>query len=86
MLRSNTHDTSDHVDHPTDIADHGNAEYARHPDGSPHTAHTNNPVPVVVLSEYVHSIHDGILADVAPTVLKLMGIPQPREMTGTALH
>jgi len=68
------------------IADHGNAEYARHPDGSPHTAHTNNPVPVVVLSEYVHSIHDGILADVAPTVLKLMGIPQPPEMTGTALH
>jgi 2,3-bisphosphoglycerate-independent phosphoglycerate mutase len=68
------------------IADHGNADFARHPDGSPHTAHTTNPVPVVVLSEHVHSIHNGILADVAPTVLKLMGIPQPPEMTGTALH
>jgi 2,3-bisphosphoglycerate-independent phosphoglycerate mutase len=43
-------------------------------------------VPVVVLSEYVDSIQDGILADVAPTVLKLMGIPQPSEMTGKALH
>ena len=68
------------------IADHGNADFARHPDGSPHTAHTTNPVPVVVLSEHVDSIQDGILADVAPTVLKLMGIPQPPEMTGTALH
>ena len=68
------------------IADHGNADFARHPDGSPHTAHTTNPVPVVVLSERVDSIQDGILADVAPTVLKLMGILQPPEMTGTALH
>ncbi|MEC8634358.1 MAG: 2,3-bisphosphoglycerate-independent phosphoglycerate mutase, partial [Bacteroidota bacterium] len=59
---------------------------ARHPDGSPHTAHTTNPVPVVILSKYVDSIQDGILADVAPTVLKLMGIPQPSEMTGKALH
>lgn len=67
------------------IADHGNADFARHADGSPHTAHTTNPVPVVVLSEQVEAIEDGILADVAPTVLKLMGIDQPSEMTGTPL-
>ena len=68
------------------IADHGNADFARHADGSPHTAHTTTPVPVVVLSEHVKAIHDGILADVAPTALKLMGIDQPAEMTGTPLY
>lgn len=68
------------------IADHGNADFARHPDGSPHTAHTTNPVPVVVLSGLVDSIQDGILADVAPTVLKMMGVAQPPEMTGSALY
>ena len=68
------------------IADHGNADFARHADGSPHTAHTTNPVPVVVLSEQVEAIHDGILADVAPTILKLMGIAQPKEMTGKPLY
>ena len=67
------------------IADHGNADFARHEDGSPHTAHTTNPVPVVVISDEVAAIEDGILADVAPTVLKLMGIDQPEAMTGTAL-
>jgi 2,3-bisphosphoglycerate-independent phosphoglycerate mutase len=67
------------------IADHGNADYARHPDGAPHTAHTTNPVPVVVLSTEAQPLHDGKLADVAPTVLKLMGIDQPAAMTGKAL-
>ncbi|MBV42176.1 MAG: phosphoglycerate mutase (2,3-diphosphoglycerate-independent) [Crocinitomicaceae bacterium] len=68
------------------IADHGNADFARHPDGSPHTAHTTNPVPVVVLSEQVTTIDDGKLADVAPTILKMMQIDQPSEMTGSALY
>ncbi|MGY8941669.1 MAG: 2,3-bisphosphoglycerate-independent phosphoglycerate mutase [Flavobacteriales bacterium] len=68
------------------IADHGNADYARNPDGSPHTAHTTNPVPVIVLSDAVSAIHDGVLADIAPTVLKLMGVDQPVEMTGKSLY
>ena len=68
------------------IADHGNADYARNPDGSPHTAHTTNPVPVLILSDQVTEAHDGILADVAPTVLKLMGVAQPEAMTGSALY
>lgn len=67
------------------IADHGNADYARHPDGSPHTAHTTNPVPVIVISPQVDRLHNGILADVAPTVLKLMGIDPAAEMTGKPL-
>lgn len=67
------------------IADHGNADVAVNPDGTPNTAHSTNPVPVVVLGEDVKSIKDGILADVAPTVLKLMGVPQPAEMTGTPI-
>ncbi len=67
------------------IADHGNADHALNPDGSPNTAHSTNPVPVVLLSDDVKSINDGILADVAPTILKLMGVAQPVEMTGKAL-
>jgi 2,3-bisphosphoglycerate-independent phosphoglycerate mutase len=67
------------------IADHGNADLARNPDGSPHTAHTTNPVPLFVIAPGVTSVRDGILADVAPTVLGLMGIPQPPEMTGRSL-
>ena len=67
------------------IADHGNADYARHIDGSPHTAHTTNPVPVVVLSPKVTEVKDGILADVAPTILQLMQVAQPDEMTGKPL-
>jgi len=65
-------------------ADHGNAEHMVNPDGSPNTAHTTNPVPVIVTVRDV-SVHDGILADVAPTVLALLGIPQPAEMTGASL-
>ena len=67
------------------IADHGNADNAINPDGTPNTAHSLNPVPIVVVSDRVKTVHNGILADVAPTVLKLMGLPQPEEMTGKAL-
>jgi len=67
------------------IADHGNADNAVNPDGSPNTAHSLNPVPIVVVSDRVKSVRDGVLADVAPTVLKLMGLEQPEEMTGRAL-
>ena len=67
------------------IADHGNADNAVNPDGTPNTAHSLNPVPIVVVSDRVKSVRNGILADVAPTVLKLMGLKQPAEMTGEAL-
>jgi 2,3-bisphosphoglycerate-independent phosphoglycerate mutase len=67
------------------IADHGNADYAINPDGSPNTAHTTNPVPCIVIDKDVTKVSDGRLADMAPTVLKLMGIEQPKEMTGKAL-
>ena len=67
------------------IADHGNADNAVNPDGTPNTAHSLNPVPIVVVSDRVKSVENGILADVAPTVLKLMGLEQPAEMTGKAL-
>ncbi len=67
------------------IADHGNADNAINPDGTPNTAHSLNPVPIVVVSDRVKSVKNGVLADVAPTVLKLMGLEQPKEMTGEAL-
>jgi len=67
------------------IADHGNADFAVNEDGSPNTAHSTNPVPCVLVSDRFKQIQDGILADVAPTLLKLMGIPQPKEMTGKSL-
>lgn len=67
------------------IADHGNADHAINADGTPNTAHSLNPVPIVVVSDRVAAVHNGVLADVAPTVLKLMGLPQPAEMTGKPL-
>lgn len=67
------------------IADHGNADNAVNEDGSPNTAHSLNPVPIVVVSDRVKEVHNGILADVAPTVLELMGIEKPEEMTGKSL-
>lgn len=67
------------------IADHGNAEYAINADGSPNTAHTTNPVPCIVIDKDIRKVSDGRLADIAPTVLKLMDIPQPMEMTGKSL-
>ncbi|MGB1100101.1 MAG: 2,3-bisphosphoglycerate-independent phosphoglycerate mutase [Flavobacteriales bacterium] len=67
------------------IADHGNADLARNTDGTPHTAHTTNPVPIWVHGPEGTKVRDGILADVAPTVLQLMGLTQPTEMTGRSL-
>jgi 2,3-bisphosphoglycerate-independent phosphoglycerate mutase len=68
------------------IADHGNADYAINPDGSPNTAHSLNPVPVILVSqEKGLLIKDGILADVAPTILRRMGMAAPLEMTGKSL-
>ena len=68
------------------IADHGNADFAINEDGTPNTAHTTNPVPVWFVSENKNlSIKDGILADVAPTILGIMGIAQPDQMTGKNL-
>ncbi len=67
------------------IADHGNADYAVNPDGSPNTAHSLNPVPIYLISNRFKSVRNGILADVAPTVLTMMGIPVPPEMTGKSL-
>ena len=67
------------------IADHGNADNVLNPDGSPNTAHSLNPVPIIVVSDRAKSVKDGILADVAPTVLKLMGFDAPAEMTGEVL-
>ena len=68
------------------IADHGNADNAVNPDGSPNTAHSLNPVPCVyVTNSESATIEDGILADVAPTILKIMGLEAPAEMTGKSL-
>ena len=63
------------------IADHGNCETMMNPDGSPHTSHTTNPVPMILIDPKLKSIKNGILGDIAPTILKLMGIEQPIEMT-----
>lgn len=67
------------------IADHGNADLAVNPDGTPNTAHSLNPVPVVLISEKVSTLKDGILADVAPTILERIGIDKPLEMNGKSL-
>ena len=68
------------------IADHGNADNAINADGTPNTAHSLNPVPCVYVTEKTGvEIHNGILADVAPTILKIMGMEQPSDMTGKAL-
>ena len=68
------------------IADHGNADHAMNADGTPNTAHSLNPVPCVyVTANKQATVADGILADVAPTILKIMGMPQPADMTGKAL-
>jgi 2,3-bisphosphoglycerate-independent phosphoglycerate mutase len=67
------------------IADHGNADFAVNSDGSPNTAHTTNPVPVWVIHPEVSEVNAGKLADVAPTILKMMDIAQPAEMTGRSL-
>jgi 2,3-bisphosphoglycerate-independent phosphoglycerate mutase len=63
------------------IADHGNCETMINPDGSPNTSHTTNPVPVILIDNDKTKIKDGILGDIAPTILKLMGVEQPKAMT-----
>jgi 2,3-bisphosphoglycerate-independent phosphoglycerate mutase len=67
------------------IADHGNADKALNEDGTPNTAHSLNPVPCILVSDDYKEIKEGILADVAPTLLKIMGIQIPKEMTGKVL-
>ena len=68
-------------------ADHGNADYAVNEDGSPNTAHSLNPVQFIVINagDEVKEVKDGALCNVAPTILKLMGIPQPEAMTAEPL-
>lgn len=63
------------------LADHGNCETMINEDGSPHTAHTTNPVPLIVVDEDIKEIKNGVLGDIAPTILKMMGIEQPEAMT-----
>lgn len=67
------------------IADHGNCETMINPDGSPNTAHTTNPVPIILVDPELKTIHDGILGDIAPTILALMGIVKPTAMTRNSL-
>ncbi|MBC6991868.1 2,3-bisphosphoglycerate-independent phosphoglycerate mutase [Hymenobacter sp. BT491] len=68
------------------IADHGNADMMINPDGTPNTAHTTNLVPCILADNNYHgTLSDGKLGDIAPTVLALMGIPQPADMTGNSL-
>jgi len=67
------------------IADHGNADFAINDDGSPNTAHTTNPVPIWLVDPDVRMLNNGILADIAPTILELFGIPKPEIMTGRSL-
>lgn len=66
-------------------ADHGNADYVINDNQNPNTAHSLNPVPCIILGEGDHQMRDGILADLAPTILKLMGLKQAEEMTGSSL-
>jgi 2,3-bisphosphoglycerate-independent phosphoglycerate mutase len=67
------------------IADHGNCETMINPDGSPNTAHTTNPVPIIVVDPEIKTVKDGILGDLAPTILHLMGLEKPKVMTQNSL-
>ena len=67
------------------IADHGNSETMINEDGSPNTAHTTNPVPIIIVDKDIKSVENGILADIAPTVLKLIGIDKPKVMDRKSL-
>ncbi len=62
------------------IADHGNCETMKNPDGSPNTAHTTNPVPIIVVDNEIKEVKSGVLGNIAPTILHLMGIEKPEEM------
>jgi 2,3-bisphosphoglycerate-independent phosphoglycerate mutase len=67
------------------IADHGNCETMINPDGSPNTAHTTNPVPLILVDSDITEIKDGVLGDIAPTILKLLGVEKPAAMTQNSL-
>jgi len=67
------------------IADHGNCEMMINPDGSPNTAHTTNPVPLILVDNDIKSINSGNLGNIAPTILQLMGITKPELMTQNSL-
>ncbi|SEB44140.1 phosphoglycerate mutase [Maribacter dokdonensis] len=67
------------------IADHGNCETMINEDGSPNTAHTTNPVPLILVDKDIHQIKNGVLGDIAPTILKLMGVEQSKFMTQNSL-
>ena len=67
------------------IADHGNCETMINPDGTPNTAHTNNPVPIILVDKELKNINNGVLGDIAPTILDLMNIKQPQAMTCKSL-
>nr|WP_299073239.1 2,3-bisphosphoglycerate-independent phosphoglycerate mutase [uncultured Allomuricauda sp.] len=67
------------------IADHGNCDTMVNPDGSPNTAHTTNPVPLILVDETISEIKDGVLGNIAPTILKLIGVEKPSLMTQESL-
>ena len=67
------------------IADHGNCETMINEDGSPNTAHTTNPVPLILVDKDIHHINDGVLGDIAPTILKMMGVEKSKHMTQNSL-
>ena len=67
------------------IADHGNCDTMVNPDGSPNTAHTTNPVPLIVVDPEITSVKDGVLGDIAPTILSLLGVEKPELMTQASL-
>ena len=67
------------------IADHGNCEKMMNTDGSQNTSHTINPVPIIIVNSDSNKIENGILADIAPTILDVLGIKKPEEMNGKTL-
>ncbi|WP_046743636.1 2,3-bisphosphoglycerate-independent phosphoglycerate mutase [Kordia zhangzhouensis] len=67
------------------IADHGNCDTMINPDGSPNTAHTTNPVPIILVDEDIKHVKDGVLGDIAPTILQMIGLPQSELMTQHSL-
>jgi 2,3-bisphosphoglycerate-independent phosphoglycerate mutase len=67
------------------IADHGNCDTMINPDGSPNTAHTTNPVPIILVDNDIKSLKSGNLSNIAPTILKMIGVTQPEVMTSESL-
>ena len=67
------------------IADHGNSDVMVNDDGTPNTAHTTNPVPIIIIDDDVEKVNDGVLADIAPTILNILDLKKPKLMTGNTL-